>query len=137
MWVQKCFFPLKSNSTIGYLVAPATQHRASSSQVLKAMYVSYDYAVYLQDKYKIEHFLLSNIMKLTILTDHASHLNLNLWNEDFDKMYKKEQEHYPEGSMLFVQKAKTAPEPHLLLGCLPDKLLNFKKALKRILGECL
>ena len=126
---NKCFFPLKSNPQIGYLVAPSKRksdkERKSSTAWFRTLEASWQLAEYLENEYDIRQFLLEPPRSITVTNHLASHLNRNLWRESQSKMLTKDR--YPEGSTAFIQKVQTAPTLNLLIGCAPSKVRQFQQ----------
>lgn len=124
---NKCFFPLKSDSSIGFLVAPSerlSKHQ-SKTEWFKTIEASWEFAEHLKSEHDIKHFLLGPPMNVTISHSLAAILNQNLWRESKAKFLTKER--FPEGSTAFIQKVKTAPTPNLLFGCANSKVQQFQR----------
>mmetsp|Transcript_10443 Transcript_10443/g.29368 ORF Transcript_10443/g.29368 Transcript_10443/m.29368 type:complete len:334 (+) Transcript_10443:176-1177(+) len=74
----KCFYPLKSNPQVGYLVWDAEYLRRSVDTVLKKCQATLDFAQSLEERYgPINHYLLGNPISLTLSSEHASVMNEN------------------------------------------------------------
>jgi len=124
---NKCFFRLKSDPNIGYLVAPSIRLSKEQAETdwFKTLEASWQLAEYLVREYEIKQFLLEAPRNITITSDLATHLNQNLWLESKARMQKSER--FPEGSTAFIQKVQTAPTPNLLVGCAPSKVRQFRR----------
>jgi hypothetical protein len=124
---NKCFFPLKSDPKIGYLVAPSKRQSKEQSETdwFRTLEASWELAEQVEREYDIQQFLLEAPINITISHDLAAHLNRNLWRESRAKFERKER--FPEQSTAFIQKVKTAPTPNLLFGCAHSKVQQFQR----------
>jgi len=139
----KCFYALKSDPSLGYLVAPLTTPRilknmGSEDDWYDMLVKSWHYAEHLRRENNIKHFLLAPPTNVTVSKGLASRLNKNLWNVGhgvaYDGRYDKG-ERYKVGSTAFIQKVKTAPEPNLLIGIQFHKHKTFKQQLGEFLSS--
>jgi hypothetical protein len=124
---NKCFFPLKSDPTIGYLVASSERNSKEQSEEdwFKTLEASWELAKQLEREYDIQQFLLEAPKNITISHNLAARLNQNLWRESRAKFETKER--FPEQSIAFIQKVATAPTPNLLFGCAHSKVKQFQR----------
>ena len=101
---------------------------------------SWHFAESLRREHEIKRFLLAPSTKETLSKELASNLNQNLWNvgqgEKYDGTYDEGKvERYREGSTVFVDVAKTASEPNLLIGIQLYKLEVFKRQVDEFLSS--
>ena len=130
---NKCFFPLKSDPTIGYLVAPSKRKSKEQSEQdwFKTLEASWELAEQLEHEYDIQQFLLEAPKNITISHNLAALLNRNLWRESRAKFETKER--FPEQSIAFIQKVSTAPTPNLLFGCAHSKVQQFQREVDKFI----
>jgi hypothetical protein len=119
---QKCFYHLKTNRQIGYLVAPQTKSGRNSR-----LDSGYQLAKQLERDYNITHFLLGPPIEVNVSNELAKRLNRNLYIESTGRLEKKGSKatRFPHGSTVLIQKVKMAPRRHLLLGCVDSKVTAF------------
>jgi hypothetical protein len=128
---QKCFYHLKSNRQVGYLVAPEMK-----SDRLKSLEAGWELAKQLETDYNIQHFLLAPPTKLKVSNQLATRLNRNLFIEKSRKILgqRKAKKRFPKGSKVLTQKVKMAPKRHLIIGCVDSKVRAFKKDLPNFIS---
>jgi hypothetical protein len=121
---QKCFYHLKSNREIGYLVAPQTK-----SGRMPLLESGYTLAKELERDFNMTHFLLGPPTEHIVSSDLAKRLNRNFYIERTRKMQtgSKAIMRFPKASTILTQKVKLAPRRHLLIGCGDSKIQAFKK----------
>lgn len=127
---QKCFYHLKTNRQIGYLVAPQTQSGRMS--ILESGYLL---AKQLEHDYNITHFLLGPPIEVNVSNELSKRLNRNLYIESKGRLEKKGSKatRFPRGSTVLIQKVKMAPRRHLILGCVNSKVTAFNDAFPKFL----
>jgi len=119
----KCFFRLKTNRQVGYLVAPEMK-----SDRIKSLKAGWELAKQLESDYNIQHFLLGPPTKQKVSPQLAKRLNRNLYHERYRIILKgKKANRFLEGSTALIQKVKLAPKQHLLIGCLDAKVRAFEQ----------
>lgn len=124
----KCFFWLKHNESIGYLVTPAEDHWEKSTSWEK----SWHYAECLRKTYDIENLLLEPPTNTTVTPELASVLNSNLWIAILER---SEHKRYKEGSTIIIQKVKAVSTPNLLFGTTKRKLKQFTNQIGNFINE--
>ena len=133
---NKCFFRLKTNVNVGYLVQPDVfryDTHTSPDQLFKTLEVSWEFAEQLRRKHGIKHFLLEAPTKINVNERLAKQLNSNIWSEARGVQYDTDR--FPEGSTAFIQKVRLAPEPNLIIGCTASKRDQFKRNADTFLAE--
>lgn len=129
----KCFFSLKHDESMGYLVTPATtkrivQQMGYPDEWFYILTKSWEYAKYLEKEYNIQHFLLEAPTKAVVTPQLEARLNRNLRMLGRNGNHgMKTHKRYREGSTVYIQKVQTAPEPHLFLGGQERKRRHFSK----------
>ena len=124
---NKCFFPLKSDPTIGHLVAPSKRKSKEQSERdwLKALEAPRELAGQLGQERGAQQLLLEAPKNITASHDLAALLNRNPWREPRAQLEAKER--LPEQSAALAQKAAAAPAPNLLLGRAHSKVQQFQR----------
>lgn len=125
---NKCFFRLKTDPTVGYLVQPDVfryDKRTSPEQLFHTQVVSWEFAEQLRTEHGIHHFLLEPPSKVKVTKKLARKLNANIFSEAREVKYKKRR--FPRGSTAFIQKVRLAPEPNIIFGSTPTKRAYFKR----------
>lgn len=126
---EKCFFRIRSNETVAFLVAKWRKNR------LESLEAGYQLAKQLERDYDIEHFYLSPPFKTTITSGLQETLNQNLWSEKNQRAHIEGYIRFRKGAPAFVQKVKVAPEPNLLLGCVEAKVDAFEQKIDKFLTK--
>ena len=131
----KCFFRIKDNDSVAYLVSIEPIHKEGYQRLNAA----YALAKHLDVEYpKITHFLLEPPYQLNNLTEYwATQLNSNLIGQQktITKWLKAAPEKDPDAKPhhrygprylpnehIFIQKVQLAPNPYLIIGCEGGKL---------------
>lgn len=125
---NKCFFQLKTDVTVGYLVQPDVfryDTNTSPDELFKTLEVSWEFAEQLRRNHGIKHFLLEAPTKIQIDKGLAKQLNSNIWSEARGVQYDTDR--FREGSTAFIQKVRLAPKPNLIIGCTASKREQFKR----------
>lgn len=126
---QKCFYQLKSNRQIGYLVAPQT--KSGRMSLLESGYLL---AKQLERDFNMTHFLLGPPTEHIVSSNLAKRLNRNFYIERTRKMQTgSKAKRFPKASTILTQKVKLAPRRHLLFGCVDSKIQAFKKTAPKFL----
>ncbi|KAL7529103.1 hypothetical protein ACHAWF_002842 [Thalassiosira exigua] len=105
---HKCFFPSKTNASIGYLVAANTGFSHDMSKQWKK-------TKRLEAKYNIRHFLSEPPQQVNITRQFTKRLN---------KMSISRNKKYVAESPVFVQKSAAFPERAIHFGCEKSLLTN-------------
>lgn len=129
---HKCFFAFKKNMQVGYLVT--LKSFASDQDWFHEATLSYALAKELNETFGIHHFLLDSPIKVTITRKLAQVMNAKLSRKSADTTaVGASPPTYTIGATAILQKARVAPEPHLLIGNSPDKLAMFQRNLQSFL----
>ena len=129
---HKCFFLLKTKMQVGYLVT--LKNFASHQDWFHEATLSYALAKELNETFGIHHFLLDSPIKVTITRKLAQVMNAKLSRKSADTTtVGVSPPTYTVGATAILQKARVAPEPHLLIGNSPDKLAMFQRNLHSFL----
>ena len=131
---NKCFFELKGDPHMGYLISPEKfrfEHRKGSDEVFKALDASFQFAEYLRREHNIEHFLRTPPTNITVSKVLASYLNSNIWSEA--RQEKLEKSRFQKGKLAFAQKVTKAPESTIIFGCTASKRGLFSKRVAEFL----
>jgi hypothetical protein len=125
---EKCFFRLKSNKNVAYLVSRFEDH-ADRQERFETLQAGWKLATLLEQEYQINHFLLAPPETIIISSELESRMNTNLWSEKYEtNTYKtKKKKRYIRGTRAFIQKVQVAPSNPLLVGCAASKLQPFFK----------
>lgn len=118
----KCFFRLRHNDDMGYLVSSEYALRKQLGKHWQPNGAWY-FAEYMHQKYGIHNTLMEPATNTTVTPELALALNRNLWVVGHGKVKKKKR--YKEGSTIILQKVQTVPKPNLLFAVLGKKLVTF------------
>jgi len=114
---HKCFFQLKGDDTVGYLVAEVeaksvnNDEEESAASYSQVMDIGYQLAKYLEGEYAIRHFLMAPPQEIVISQPLGEKLNMNLYHPGTGKSKKKWADRFLDESSLVVQKVSVAPSP--------------------------
>lgn len=126
----KCYFRSKSDTQIGYVVAPMTRQTAGR---LKSLTNSWKFAEQLRQEHDVHHFLLAPPTTAVVNQKLFVGLNQNLWSERSQKYQRFKR--FRKGSTVVVQKVMAAPKQRILLGCAPPKLRIIRKQLDKFIRK--
>lgn len=110
----KCFYRLKSNQQVGYLIAPEMK-----SKRIRSLEAGWQLANQLKSNYNISHFLLEPPRELQVSR----------------KLGERLKKRFQKGSTISLQKVKVAPRQNLLIGCVENKYAAFKKTWPKFLAH--
>lgn len=125
---NKCFFRLKDNPDVGYLVQPDVfryDKRTTHEQLFQLQLNSWEFAEQLRQENNIQHFLLEPPTKVKVTKKLAKQLNANIFSEAREVKY--DEDRFKWKSTVFIQKVKLAPEPNIIIGCTTTKQGQFKR----------
>jgi len=105
---DKCFFPLSSDPSVGYLVA-----NKESYYVMKQGYMA---GKYLVENYDVRHLMLGPPELIHITAKLAHHLSANTYRLQWPNA---EGMNFDE--LVAIQKLQGAPSPHFFFGCHENK----------------
>lgn len=130
---EKCFFQLKSNEQIGYLVS-RFEDREDRKERFQTLERGWNLARSLKQDYGIQHFLLAPPKTIIIRSTLVPILNRNLWSEKKEKKWKKTKR-FLKGNKAYIQKVKVAPKQTILIGCSLSKVEPFKRNVKEFMQD--
>lgn len=127
----KCYFRSKSDSQVGYVVAPTSKKTKGR---LKSLTAAWNLAEQLRREYNTTHFLLAPPANAHVTNELYSRLNSNLFNERTQKVNKK-LTRFRKSSTVVVQKVRPAPKERIMIGCARPKLRVLNKQINKFITK--
>jgi hypothetical protein len=132
---QKCFYRLKSDPQVGYLVMPSS--KKGDDNRFTTLDLGWRLAERLRHEYNIMHFLLAPIVNATVSGELAEHLNYNMYDEKHQRAFSRnsmKKRKFRIGSTVHAQKVQLAPKRSLVIGCTESKVEVIQQRLHRFLS---
>lgn len=130
----KCFYQSKSNPLAGYLIMRETKTQYTQESRMNMLKGGWSFAQKLQARYDIPHFLSSPPINMTV-SQHLSYtLNQNLKSQETTKYNYTGKVIFREGKTVAIQPCILAPKPHLIIGGVEGKLVEFEQHVDKFLS---
>ena len=135
---SKCFYPIKSNPEVGYLVWDAEYLRRSVSTVMKKCEATLSFARSLEERYgPINHHLLGNPISLKVSSELASMMNENCpyTGSRFKPEHGNKTRYHPGHEVVIQQSQRIVGSTIILKVYRGDKFAEFRERLREFLSS--